>query len=255
MPELSILLPSLRPDELNKRIAEFAATHSKMDYELVVVSPFLVSGEKIVHILETKPRGVLYAMNEAYKKASGDYIVLWSDDASPCEGCLQNILDFVKQHDQPLPFAAGFAKVDPRGEGFGQWSVYGKLYVGWACASKKTIEAVGGLFDPHYKNYWGDPDFSLRVWEKGGTVMVCKTSYIEITQINDEVKARNLSTSFEEDTQTFFNKWHDKLGQGKKKVWRKINCEIPNSFSGHVRGFLRNIPYLKEIKEWVIPSH
>jgi glycosyltransferase involved in cell wall biosynthesis len=254
MPKLSILLPSLRPDELKKRIVEFSATHPRMDYELVVVSPFLVSGEKIVHILETEPRGVLYAMNEALKKASSDYIVLWSDDASPIKDCLQNILAFVKKNEKNLPFAAGFSKVDSRGEGFGQWRVYGKLYVGWACASKRTIEAVGGLFDPDYRNYWGDPDFSLRVWEKGGTVAVCKDAYIEVVQINDKVKTKNLSTCFEKDTQTFFNKWHDKLGKGRKKVWWKINCEIPNSFSDHLRAFLRNLPYLKELKKWIIPS-
>ncbi len=254
MPELSILLPSLRPMEVEKRIAEFSQTNPDVDYELIIVSPFSVAGKKVVHLLEIEKRGVLYAMNEAYKIASGDCIVPWSDDAAPCDNCLKNILEFVKSQPQEIPFVAGFAKVSPHGEGFGQWQVYGKLYVGWLCASKKTIESVGGLFDLIYKNYWGDPDFCLRVWEKGGRVEVCKNAHIKIAQINDEVKSSNLNACFEKDTETFFNRWHDKLGGGRKKIWWRLNCEVPNSFSDRVRAFLRNIPYLKELKDKFISA-
>lgn len=254
MPELSILLPSLRPLEVEKRIAEFAKTDPDVDYEIIIVSPFPVSGEKVAHLLETEKKGVLFAMNEAYKKASGEYVIPWSDDAAPRENCLQNILSFVKSQNPEIPFVAGFAKESPRGAGFGQWQVYGKLYAGWLCASKKTIERAGGLFDTVYKNYWGDPDFCLRVWEKGGRVEICKNAVIKIGQIDDEIKSSNLNSCFEHDTETFFNRWHDKLGGRSKKVWWLINCEVPNCFSDHVRAFLRHIPYLKLLKDNAISA-
>ena len=254
MPELSILLPSLRPSEVEKRIAEFAVTNPDIDYELIIVSPFSVTGKKVVHLLETEKKGVLFAMNEAYKVVRGDYIIPWSDDASPCDNCLQNILEFMKSQNSEIPFVAGFEKESPRGEGFGQWQVYGKLYVGWLCASKKTIETVGGLFDLVYKNYWGDPDFCLRIWEKGGRVEICKNAKIKIGQINDDVKSNNLNFCFERDTETFFDRWHSKLGGGAKRIWWKINCEVPVTFSDHARAFLRQIPYLKELKDIVISA-
>ncbi len=251
MPELSILLPSLRYEEVTKRIAEFARTNPYVDYEIIVVSPFAVSGNKVVHLPETEKKGVIFAMNEAYKKASGKYIVPWSDDAAPSDNCLKNILDFVKANEGSTPFVAGFAKYDSRGSGFGQWSVYGKLYVGWLCASKNTIEKIGGFFDTAFKNYWADPDFCLRVWDNGGRVEICPDAVIKVQQINDEVKSGNINSCFERDTQTFFDRWHDKLGKGTKKIWWRINCEIPNSYSGYIRHFLRNIPYLKEIKDCI----
>lgn len=252
MPELSILLPSLRRNEVEKRIEEFSVTNPDIDYELIIVSPFPISGNKVVHLKEKEKKGVLFAMNEAYKIAEGDYIVAWSDDASPRENCLKNILDFIKQQPKDIPFVAGFAKEHPRGIGFGQWQVYNRLYVGWLCASKKTIETVGGFFDTTFKNYWGDPDFCLRVWEKGGKVEICTNAVIKINQINDEIKSGNMNSCFDKDTETFFNRWHEKLGKGRKKIWWQINCEVPNSLSDHIRAFLRNITYLKELKDKIL---
>jgi hypothetical protein len=191
----------------------------------------------------------MYAINEAYKIASGEYIIVWSDDASPEKECLVRILDFVKAHD--APFVATFRRKDAKGREAEQWSVYGKLYAGWLCASRKTLQMAGGLFDPGYRNYWADPDLSLRVWSIGGTVAVCPDAWIQVVQIEDEVKADNLNSSFDIDTKFFFDRWHAKLGKNSERIWTDINVQIPHSVGGKVRAMLRKVPYLKSIKHSV----
>lgn len=246
MSEISILLPSLRPQAVFRSIDEFLLTNPGVDYEIVVVSPFKVEGDRVIHIVEEKRQGVIQAMNQAYKRASGEHIVVWSDDASPENNCLQCMLDFVKSHD--APFIAGFRLRDIKGKELEQWSVYGKLYVGWLCASKKTFDAVGGLFDSRFKNYWADPDLSLRVWGKEGKVAVCQDAWIKVAQIDDKIKKDNLSAFFDADTEVFFNRWHDEFGKGLTRNWIDINLPVPCSIGGRIRAILRKAPYLRKIK-------
>jgi GT2 family glycosyltransferase len=244
MAEASVLLPSLRPDAVARVIGEFARTNATADYELVVVSPFAIDADRVVHVNEPERRGVIHAVNQAYAAASAEHVVVWSDDALPEKDCLRHMLDFVKSHDPP--FVASFSRRDVNGKHAEQWSVYGKLYAGWLCASRRTIDAVGGLFAPEYKNYWADPDLSLRVWTAGGTVDVCRTAWINVAQIDDTVKAENLRSSFAADTDAFFERWHAKCGDGRRRAWTEINKPIPNSLEGHLRAVLRRVPYLRK---------
>lgn len=240
MAEISILLPSLRPAAALKVVGDFSLTHPRTDYEIIVVSPFAMTGKKVVHLLEKERRGVLYAINRAYQSATGELIVVWSDDATPTDGCLDRMANFVKSHEGF--FVAGFRKKNRKGKEAEQWSVYGKLYVGWLCASKKTLEAAGGLFDPAFTNFWADPDLCLRVWSRGGIVAVCPDAWITVDQVADKVKAENLNASFDTDTKTFFDRWHDKLGGRSKRVWADINVPIPCSFGGRLQAWLKSVP-------------
>ena len=54
MPEVSIILPSLRPEAVLQRIKEFSITNKDVDYEIVVVSPFTIKQDRVVHIYEEK---------------------------------------------------------------------------------------------------------------------------------------------------------------------------------------------------------
>lgn len=246
MPELSILFPSIRPELARNRAEEFLLVAPEVDFEIILVSPFPILLPRVVHIHETERRGVIHAMNEAYRAASAPIIMLWSDDARPLPGSLQHMLRFIRLH--PGPMLAGFRKRDVSGRESEQWAVYGRLYVGWLCAAKTTIDAAGGLFDPAFRNYWADPDLSLRVLENGGAIKVCPNAWLEIEQAEDDVKTTNLGISFDSDTETFFSKWNKRMG-GKGKVWWRVNTPIPYDLSGRVRGWLRQIPYLKEAKD------
>jgi hypothetical protein len=66
----------------------------------------------------------------------------------------------------------------------------------------------------------------LRAWEKGGRVEVCPDAWVESNNIIDEVREGNMNKFFDKDTETFFNRWHGKLGKGMEKDWRIINRPI-----------------------------
>lgn len=249
MTEISILLPSLRKEAALRVVGDFSLTNQATDYEIIVVSPFKVEGGKVVHILERQRRGVIFAMNRAYQAAAGKYVVLWSDDATPTNGCLERMAGFVKSHDGL--FIAGFRQRNTKGKELEQWSVYGRLYVGWLCASRKTLDAAGGLFDPVFKNHWADPDLCLRVWSRGGEVGLCPDAWIKVMQIDDQVKADHLRSSFDADAKVFFDRWHDKFGKKSKRIWTNINVPIPHSLGGRIRACLRRVPYLKRIRQYL----
>ncbi len=173
MPEVSIILPSLRPEAVLQRIKEFSITNKDVDYEIVVVSPFTIKQDRVVHIYEEKQLGTVHAHNIAYKNSSGEYVVWWADYTSPTTNCLSNMLSFIKGRKEP--FIGSFSVKDGRGRKIPRLGVYGKLYACFGCASKNTINLIGGYFDSVYKCYWADPDMCLRAWQNGGKVKVCPT--------------------------------------------------------------------------------
>src|SRR5262249_39489544 len=208
--------------------------------------PFQVQGRNVLHVPEEERRGVIRAVNAAYANTSAEYIAVWSDDASPDFQCLGKMLDFLKTKNGPV--IGSFRKRNANGKELEQWSVYGRLYGSWLCASRQTLDAVGGLFDPGYKNFWADPDLSLRVWTNNGTVEVCRDAWILVEQIVDQVKADNLSSSFEDDTNFFLNRWNAHFVGTAKPAWNEINRPVPHSFGGHIRSALRQIRCLRQMK-------
>lgn len=217
MPEVSIILPSLRPTAVLQRIKEFSITNRDSDYEIVVVSPFTIKEDRVVHIYEEEQLGSTFANNTAYENSSGEYIVWWADDVYPTTNCLSNMLRFVKSKRDPF---IGSFRLRRGGREKSQWIVYGKLYACLGCASRNTLKLIGGFFDPIFKHYWVDPDMCLRTWEKGGRVEICPDAWVEDENIIDEVRENSWNKYFATDTQTFLNRWHDTLGRGIEKDWR-----------------------------------
>jgi len=221
MPEISVILPSIRLEEVLQRIKEFSITNQDSDYEIIVVSPFPVKGDKVVHIAE-EPLGCIHAHNTAYKNSSGKYIAYWGDRASPTTNCLSNMLNFVKSNTDP--FIGSFRFKDSRGgRERRQWTVYGKLYAAFGCASRNTINIIGGYFDPIFKAYWVDPDMCLRTWEHGGKVEICPNAWLEVNTFADQIAINNWGKYFDADKEAFFNRWHDKLGKGIRRDFHSVN--------------------------------
>lgn len=193
---ISITLPSLRPKAVAKRIKEFAFEE---DYEIIVVSPFYVMDA--VHIYQ-EPIGCVAAHALAYKHSKGEYITFWADDTSPTSGCLSHMVDFVRGKGL---FIGSFRVKDRRRRELAQWSINGKLYAGFGCASRETFEKVG-YFDPAYRSYFADPDLSMKVWKAGGSVEVCPDAWVITEGISDNISAEN-SKYFEQDRKSFVSRW------------------------------------------------
>lgn len=215
MPEISIILPSIRPEIILQRINEFSITNRDLDYEIIVVSPFTVKGDKVVHIKEGQ-LGFGHAANTGYKFSSGKYVVYWGDRISPTINCLSNMLNFVKSN--PDPFIGSFRMKDSRSKReIAQGCVYGKLFPTYPCASKNTINIIGGLIDPIFEHYWADPDMGLRTWEHGGKVEICPDAWLEKETYDDEIVSNNTKKFFDSGAETFFNRWHNTMGTGIKR--------------------------------------
>lgn len=253
MPEISVLLPSLRKEAAAQRIREFARTHECVDYEIILVSPFAIPEPRVVHIPEEKPKGGIHALNAAYQRASASYITWWSDDAWPTSNCLKKMLKFIKEKQEP--FLGGFRLRNRHGDELEPWSVYGRLYACWGMASQNTLRSIGGFLDPRFKRFWSDPDMSLRAWTRGGRVELCPDAWVVICHIEDGIKQNDLKKYFAEDTETFFDRWHDRLGEGKPRVWTEINRPIPVRRRPTLRfmiGAVTNrVPFVKQAKEMV----
>jgi len=255
MPEVSITLPSLRPEALLQRVKEFSITNKDVDYEIVVVSPFTVKQDRVVHIYEEKQLGNTYAFNVAYKNSSGEYVVWWADYISPTANCLSNMLSFVKSRKEP--FIGAFSVKDGQGRKLLPVGVYGKLYACFGCVSKNTINLIGGYFDSVYKAYWADPDMCLRAWRKGGEVKVCPNTWVVMEYIVDKLKKDSRSQYFDKDKETFLNRWHNLLGNRierdrAERDWTIINKPMYCTWDKlriALHSKLSSIPYLKKIKQ------
>jgi len=209
---ISVIMPSLRPDAALCRVREFEATNKDTDYEITIVSPFKIDGEKVNWVYEEKASGLTHAHNVAYQSSTGEYVVWWADDCSPTPNCLAKMLNFVES--QTGLFIGAYKLND------GYWlepplyAVYAKLYANFGCASRKTIEGIGGYLDTIYKGFWADVDMSLRTWEAGGRVEVCPNTWVDLTNSQEEISQENKEENFDNDLETFLKRWHHKLGNG-----------------------------------------
>src|SRR5579885_347968 len=95
--KLSILLPSVFPDQVAKAIDMIHATTTGVDYEIVVVSPFEVSKAKVRWVHEAEPRGNAPAQAAAYANASGEFVLGFSDDVSLLPGWAPQALDLYQR--------------------------------------------------------------------------------------------------------------------------------------------------------------
>lgn len=229
MPEVSITLPSLRREAVLRMIKELSMTNGNVDYEIIVVSPFTVKEDRVVHIYEENALGNIHAANVAYENSSGKYIMTWCDDVFPTINCISDMLNFVKNENDP--FIGSFKIRYRQGHEHPQFGVYDKLYACYGFCSRDTINLIGGYLDTVYKSHWADPDIALRTWEKGGKVKVCPNAYVIMDHIDDEVTRNNSKKYFDNDKITFLNRWHDKLGKGIDRnlvnnQWNIINKPI-----------------------------
>lgn len=222
--ELSILLPSLRKELAERTIREFAQNNLNCNYEVIVVSPFEIEGERVRHVFEgDKQLGSVQATRLAYKYAQSPYIMYFSDDVSPANNCLNNMLEFVKSKSEP--FIGAFKMMQGNKE-IGPFGAYGRLYACYGMLSKDTIDAIGGFFNSQYMYSWVDIDMSLRCWESKGKVEICDYAIVYPRQIEDDIYIKHRKETWSQDVDTFMKLWHGKLGEGLEQIEGKVNRRL-----------------------------
>ena len=211
-PEISVIIPSLRPESLEICLRHIITYSKDVDYEIVVVSPFKPPGhERLKHVLEKEPMGTARATNLGYDHSRGKYVLTIADDMLINAGCLQNLIAFMKPHDEKL-FLASLRGYDAYGLR-NDWGFYGYLLACCPCIKAEHIEQIGGCyFDPLFRSVYCDHDLSLRVSGAGGTVETCPDAWFETISQKDKIYKTSLNRDTTRDHDLFFSRWEPIYG-------------------------------------------
>ncbi len=223
MPLFSLSLPSLREENAELVIRHIEEHSVGVDYEIVVVSPFEMSGPRIVHVPEVKPRGNCSAHADAYEASSGDYIVTFTDDIIPTTGWLDGLDEQMQAREaEHFPFCGGMHRAN--------WlifgTVYGLYYPYFPVLSRRSVEAIGGYFSRDYQAHFGDPDLAMRVWDAGGRCELLPSVKIYgLHQLDKTDEAFHKRTSGDRDMEAFQQRWAEKYGGDYGSRLREFNMD------------------------------
>jgi hypothetical protein len=207
--KVSITLPSLYPDLVNRAIGDIKAAIGNIEHEIVVASSFEVAGPNVIWVREDNPTGNVAAHDLAYRHCTGDIVALMSDDIVPTPGWMTRALDHLLAGERRNKlFVTGVQHVPFAGTVFGLYCPFFPL------ARRSTFESVGGYFAPEFRAHYGDPDLGLRVWAAGGRVEPLLPA--NMAPLGE---ARGLTPnaprgSYRADRARFIEKWKDTFGRG-----------------------------------------
>lgn len=165
--QLSVLIASIRPKRVHDAIARLRPDLAPYDYEIVVVSPFEISGPRIVWVPEETPRGSINAANLGFAAAKGDLTIQAADDVAFDRGLISPaIVQLGSMRQSNLP-CVGFAH--RRGKQAYLNVAYGRYVPGYYVAPTAALRLIGDtLYDPNFRVAWADQDLGLRIWSVGG---------------------------------------------------------------------------------------
>ena len=204
--KISIIVPSLREQQLLKCVESIITTTSGIDYEIIIISPFRPP-VPCVWLKEEKPKGVNYAVERGYRRSKGEWIFVMSDEDRFTDGFLLTLYKFALPHAGKLFIAnpvlfGGVTTFDRPSIGY-----YGKMFAPFPFIQKESAEKLGGLYDLRYKSFFADPDLSLRCWEAGGEVRRCDKARLYHPHIEDKLHMAAKTANFDKDQKAFAARW------------------------------------------------
>lgn len=209
---LSIILPSLRLDNMSKCIASIWANTPLGTYEIIT---------------DTDSReGPIFAINKCLPKTKGEYIVTLSDDARVLPKWYENMLSFMQENEKTFdgPLIGNFRIYNDSGE-LGDIGYYNHAFSCFPFIKRETIDKLGGYYSPEYHAYFSDPDLGMRCFAKGGKVITCPNAWIFHCGNSDPLYVSNHLKYMKEDETTFRKKW-DYLGTYIDACAPRINPNI-----------------------------
>lgn len=203
---ISVLLPTVRPAKLPWAIASIPAAADGLDYEVVVVADFQPD-HTYPHTkwIVSERKGPIDAIKAAYDLSEGEYVFVFNDESQ---------LD--PQALKALYYAAladPWRVLTPHHVPPFTFEYYGRPFAAFPFVRRDLIESLGGLFDPAYRAFYADPDFSMRAHAKRIPVETVSSATIRHTNHSDgtDVKSQNWERYFANDRATFRTRW-DHLG-------------------------------------------
>ncbi|MCK5602444.1 hypothetical protein KAR91_11255 [Candidatus Pacearchaeota archaeon] len=215
---VSIIIPSLRKNQIKECISQIVKTTHDVEYEIIVVSPFPFH-QITKWVEDTKIEGVNRAVQKGLEVAEGEYITTLSDEDRLTDNYLKTMLNHVAPHKGELfignPVLFGGVSVGDR-PAIGYFDL---MFAPFPFLHRDTIEVLGGLYDPTFTSFFADPDLSLRCWAMGGEVSRCPEARLCHRHIKDDIHMNAYNKNFKKDESTFIKRWgHLGRYQGAEKI-------------------------------------
>ena len=203
-----------------------------VDLEVIVSSPGYQLHDAVN--VQDEMIGNSKAMAQCYPHCTGDFIVWWSDEAWSEWYCFGKMRKFLLENEKQEPLIGEFFTTDLKNNRTSPdvtliCEVVGRQYARWGMASRKTLNQIGGFFDPEFISHWADPDLSFRCWDAGGRVVIVRDAEIKVCDIGDQLHKANHEKYMDHDANHFINKWKEKYPIMAERPWPEWNQgrEIP----------------------------
>ena len=213
---ISITLPSLHPELLERTLGNIAEATTRHRVEVIAVSPFPVRHAGVVWVEEQEPRGNVPAHAAAFRHATGDFITAFVDDHAYVEGWDELAVEGYLRRAGDQLFILGLRQAPHTGQ------VFGRYYAYFPFMRLEDAHAVGGWYDPRYRHGFGDCDLGLRVWAAAGRCEPVHETTI-VTLPADATPSR-----YEDDMPVFLERWAATHGAGYDlSHLRGFNVDVP----------------------------
>jgi len=226
--DLSIVIPTCNRGTSLASCIEAVRAHTQCIYEIIVVDGASTDstaevlraaqsgmGERIQVIREAQREGFVRAANKGFRAARGRYLTWLNDDARPLAGALDRALDQLAFSPRTVGMVAMFCPAHStrniafeaihRGRAFHLQHVRGTLYANFGIALRSLWHRLG-YFDERYYLNAADPDFSLKVWHSGLSVVPAIGALIDHDEIEDARRDSDRGRGAE-DNAKLFAKW------------------------------------------------
>lgn len=214
MPKISVTLPSIYSNAVNRTILNFVS-NTKNPLEIIVVAPFkpTIYWPTVHWIVEDQRRGIGQAHNDAAKVATGDFILGFADDFLVTKNWdVEALSDFYKTEEveQNELVILGLRETDRLG------MIFNRYYAYFPFTRIDNLPQIQGWYDAKFKAGFGDSDLSLRTYEYHGIVKPATKCTILATR--DNANRQFDPTQVLEDGQNFLSRWGKKYGYDKEWV-------------------------------------
>lgn len=200
--QLSVLLPTVRPEESQECLKSLHLACQKFDsYEIVVVSDFHPNWplQNTKWVLNKERKGPIKAICEAESHATGEYLFLLSDEDRTPEDSLFQIYQEALESDQEEILVPWCGSI---------WHYYGKPFPPFPFIKRELATKLGGLLDPAFGAHYADPDLGMRAHKAGVKIRFLPQIRIEHpNNMQCPVHQHNVDTYFQKDETLFKKKW------------------------------------------------
>ncbi len=232
--EISVVIGTYNRKNLLKNcINSIRANGIGVPYEIIVVDGgsndgtggWLVRQKDIITIIqhnryEKNGKMVMkkswgYFMNLGFKVAESDFICMLSDDCYVHKDSIVNGYKLFKNDEGGKIGACAFPFRDSFSEdNFKVFKAFGeKILINHGIYRKDILNSIGWIDEVNYKFYKADSDLSLKIWEKGYSIVVSKNSLVEHLHHDlDYMRLVNQVESEKSDDSIYFNHyWRERF--------------------------------------------